>query len=354
MSVLFSKKMFSALAAAIVSVIVLGIFLGTAENDSINRNTPEEINYTPVKVARAERGSLDRTLRLNGYIQSDNVVTVIPFVSGTLEELFVDVGDTVDEKQLIALIDSRVFDLQLKQAEAAYLGAKSSYERLELLYASNAATRQNYDQAKTQYEAYKSQYELARLQLSYTEIESPISGTVLAIHANQGSIAAPELPVLTVGDLTDLIVKLNIPDRYYELFSTSPEMLVTIFRPGNQESAAGASIKNISPIISPETRNFEVVCTIDGDKSGFRPGMFVYCLFNIDHAEDVFYLPHKVLGPSGSLWYIDPLSSTAEKISFTAKFSNSSFFTIPEEFSDYDFIIEGQSFLTPGELVMIK
>ncbi len=354
MSVLFSKKTISTFAAVAFSIIILAVFLGTTESNSITTDKPDEIKYTPVKVIRAEKGSLDRTLRLNGYIQSDDIVTIIPFVSGTLEELLVDVGETVSENQVIARIDSRVFDLQLKQAEAAYLGAKSSYERLELLYASNAATRQNYDQAKTQYEAYKSQYELARLQLSYTEIESPINGTVLAIHANQGSIAAPELPVLTVGDLTNLIVKLSIPDRYYELFRTSPDMRIKIFRPGNEASAAEASIKNISPIISPETRNFEVVCTIDGDKSVFRPGMFVYCLFNVDHAEDVFYLPHKALGPSGTLWYINPQSSTAERIDFAGYFSNNNFFAIPEELAHYDFIIEGQSFLTPGERVRIK
>ena len=353
MNVLFSKKNITVVIIILVTASIIFILSSTVGGDNL---TQEETSadVTPVRVITAEYGSLDSTLRLNGYVQSDNLITIIPFVSGRLEELSVEVGETVTKGQPVARIDSRAFDLQLLQAEAAYLGAKSSYERLEQLFNSNAATRQSFDQAKSQYDAYKSQYELAQLQVSYTNISAPIDGTVLMIHANQGSIAAPELPVLTIGDLSNLIVNLSVPDKYYELFRTSPDMKMRIFRPENQNAAVTAGIKTVSPIISPETRTFEVSCTLNGDLSGFRPGMFVYCVFNVDHAQDVYYLPHNALSSSGSLWYVEPETSTAEKFMFTSTFSNQSFFSIPEEISGYNFIIEGQSFLTPGQVVKIK
>lgn len=353
MSVLFSKKIFTTLILLVFLGLMIFILLSTIGGDNITTGD-KSVNITPVKTINAVKGSLNKTLRLNGYIQSDNVITLVPFVSGTLDNLYVELGEQVIKNQMIASIDSRVYDLQLKQAEAAYLGAKSSFERVEQLFKSNATTRQNYDQTKTQLDAYKSQYELAQLQASYTEISSPIDGTVLVIHANQGSIAAPELPVVTIGDLSNLIVKLGVPDKYYELFRTSPDIEISIYRPKGEKNAVKAHIKNISPIISPETRNFDIACDLEGDLSTFRPGMFVYCMFNVDQIEDVYYLPHGTLGPGSSLWYVEPETSTAEKFAFTQTFSNNDFFTIPEEIANYDFIIEGQSFLTAGQRVRIK
>ena len=354
MNVPFKKKTFTTILIIFVIVAAAAVLLGTIGGGKEAASAEAEPEYTPVKIIRAEKGSITRTLRLNGYIQSDDVITVIPFVSGTLEELNVELGDTVKEKQLLARIDSRTYDLQLKQAEAAYLGAKSSFERVEQLYRSSATTKQNYDQTKSQYDAYKSQYELAELQASYTEIRSPINGTVMMIHANQGSIAAPELPILTIGDLSNLVIKLSVPDKYYELFRTKRDMKIRAFRPGGEDKAVQADIRNISPVISPESRNFEVECSLSGDISALRPGMYVYCVFDTESRDEVFYLPYSALGPNKTLWYVDSATSTAEKLDFEMDFSNDEYFSIPTNAAGYDFIVEGQSFLTEGQLVKIK
>ena len=352
MSVLFKKKT-AATAVFIIAALTIIIFLlgssmkkaGTPESNEVIR---------PVSVTLALRGDLDRQLHLNGYIESENIVTIVPYVSGTLEQLLVKTGDEVSRDQLLAVIDSRAYDLQLKQAEAAYFGAESSYRRIEQLYNSNAATRQSYDQAKSQYEAYKSQYELAQLQVSYTRITAPINGTVLMLHSNQGAIAAPELPLLTLGSLTDLIVKLDVPDKYYETFSSFPDMKVGIRRPAADTPDAPAHVSSVSPVISPSTRNFKIECSLDDNVDAFRPGMFVHCSFSISSMQDVCYLPNRVMGASGSVWYVNEEDSTARRIEPSVLFRNNEYFAIPDELADYRFITEGQSFLSPGQKIRIK
>ena len=353
MSVLFIKKRLTTVIIIAVVILAIATLSGTLGRGDIASEN-EQIIVTPVKTIGAGLGDLHQSLRLNGWVASDDIITVVPYVSGTLNELNVELGDSVSKGQVIARIDSRSYDLQLKQAEAAYLGAKSTFERVEQLFKSNATTRQNYDQAKSQYDAYKSQYELAALQASYTSITAPIDGTVLVIHSNQGSIAAPDLPILTIGDLSTLIVELNVPDKYYDMFYNNMDMGVKIFRPDFEENNIDAVISNISPVISAESRNFKIICRLSGDISGFRPGMFVYCVFNTGTAEDVYYLPNEVLGPGNSLWYVNKENDTAEKIDFKKEFSNRDYFVIPDELGGYDFIVEGQSFLTPGQRVRIK
>jgi RND family efflux transporter MFP subunit len=353
MNVLSKKKLITTIIFSLAGIALITILLSSLSAQGVPLED-KRVHSTPVKIINAERGSLVKTLRINGYIQSDNIITVIPFVSGTLNQVSVKVGEAVSKDQHIGKIDSRAYDLQLKQAEAAYFGSKSTFERLEQLYNSNAATRQSYEQSKSQYDAYKSQYELAQLQVSYTEILSPMDGTVLMIHSNQGSMAAPEIPIMTIGDLSDLIVKLNVPDKYYELFRTSPDMNVKIIRPRFTAKPIEAHISSISPIINAESKNFEITCGIDGDISMLRPGMFVYCVFEVDRRDDVYYLPLEILGQGDSLWYVDSAASTGEKVDIHNSFMNTDYFSIPEKIADYDFIIEGQSFLQPGQLVQIR
>ena len=353
MNVLLNKKIITSIIFIITAAVIVLVLLSSVGAEEISEKESGG-RLIPVKVISPERGTLTNELRLNGYIQSDNIVTIVPFVSGTLKEVSVELGDKVSKDQMIARIDSRAYDLQLKQAEAAYFGARSTFERVEQLYNSNATTRQNYDQSKSQFDAYKSQYELAQLQVSYTEIHAPIDGTVLVIHSNQGAIAAPELPLITIGDLDSLIVKLMIPDKYYELFRSRADMKTEIIRPAFPDKPMRAIIDNISPIINAESKNFEVSCKHLGDISTLRPGMFVYCIFETGRAENVYYLPQHILGRDNSLWYIDEANQTAEIIKLEETFMNNEFFTIPEKYASYRFISEGQSFIQAGQKIQIR
>jgi multidrug efflux pump subunit AcrA (membrane-fusion protein) len=174
------------------------------------------------------------------------------------------------------------------------------------------------------------------------------------LHGNTGAMAAPELPLVTIGDLSNLIVKLDIPEKYYEIFRTGKDMSIKIIRPQSGRPPFEAEILNISPVINPETKNFRTTCRLKGDLSPLRPGMFVYCDFELDSLNDAFYLPHKTLGPGNSLWYVDPENLTARKTELPEIFANADYFVIPDEMSNFDFIIEGQSFLQPGRNIVIR
>ena len=60
-------------------------------------------------------------------------VQVIPKVSGTLEEILVELGDKVEKGRVIARIDPKDIALQVKQAEAALISARVNYEKAKVL-----------------------------------------------------------------------------------------------------------------------------------------------------------------------------------------------------------------------------
>jgi membrane fusion protein, multidrug efflux system len=318
----------------------------------VNRPAPPapDLPPIPVRVTRPDYGDLVRTLGLNGHIESDTMVTVLPLVSGILNELSVDIGQTVRKDQVIARIDAQRYELQLKQAEAAYLSSKSSYERLQQLYKANAASQQSYEQARTQYEAYSSQYELARIQLGYASVKSPIEGVVLVKHLSVGSIASPERPIVTIGSLDALVVKAQIPERHYETFMTNRQTMgITVRRAGGLELRG--TVRSISPFVSAGTKNFETVIAVEDQAGTLRPGMFVSMEFELDRWEDVFSLPFEALSGGNLLWWVQ--DGKAANAAFSPTASSATAFAVPEEWADRDVIVEGHFFARAGSPVVV-
>ncbi|TFG60423.1 MAG: efflux RND transporter periplasmic adaptor subunit [Spirochaetales bacterium] len=308
----------------------------------------------PVNIVKPEYGGIQRVFRVNGYIESETMVTILPKIAGTLMNLYVDMGSYVEQNQIVAQVDSEPYTLTMRQAEAAYLAAKSGFERMEQLLKAKATSQQSYDQAKSQYDAMNSQYELAKLNFEYTKITSPISGVVLQKHTTVGSLVAPQVPIITVGDLSNLIIKAKVPEQYYSFFLTnSGTMSITVEVPALENLRIGAYITAISPFISSESKTFETRCALAGDFSRVRPGMFINITFVMEERQGIFYLPFNTLVAGSQLWTVDPATFTAENLEFKPVYYNDDVFQIPEEYKDRYFIFEGQHFIRAGQRLRV-
>ncbi len=348
-----SRKKFPFFKVLVILLLAGGILFLWLQMRKDQEAAAEEIKM-PVRIVRPFRGNLEKLFRASGFTESERMVTILPRVSGSLTEVSADMGDRVYKGQAVARLDSEPFALTLRQAEAAYLGAKSTFERTEQLYQAKAASKQNYDQAKSHFEAARSQYELAKLNMSYTEITSPMEGIVLQKHAESGELVAPQVPILTVGDLDKLIIRADIPERYYSFFLENRDSMKIEARiPALKERVLPGRIKSLSPYIVPETKTFEIVATFTGDKKGLRPGMFTYLTFVLDERRDIFCLPNEVLIAGDTLWYVEESTMSAKKISLTPDFSNGEQFQIGPEWEGRPFITEGQHFLREGQEVRI-
>lgn len=341
------KKRFDWKILIIVAIIGAIVFLWLR----INRQEEEAVRETavPVRVIYPEKGSILRTLTVSGYVESENMVTVLPKISGTLTTLKVDMGDRVAEGEVIATIDSEPYKLSLRQAEAALYAAESTFERMKQLYQANATSKQNFDQAKSQYDAAQSQYDLAVLNYQYTQIESPLSGVVLQKHSTVGSLVASQVPIVTIGDLENLIIKGKVPEKHYAFFFKNRNTLdIEADLPALEGEKVPASIRTLSPYISPETKTFQVVCTLGPGSGLIRPGMFLELSFILDRRDGVYRLPFETLVGGAELWWVDPTDCRARMLEFEPQFHNNRVFEIPPEMKARPFMVEGQHFISEG------
>ena len=351
------KKVLIFCAVAVFFFILILLVTNKKKDEQKVETLPVVVTQKPV------RQNLVESISISGYIEAKSMIPVVPFVSGTITEYPVSVGDYVEKNQLLAKIDDKPFRQQMIQAEAAYFAAKSTYDRVESLYKAGATTQQNYDTTRAQYDANKAQYDLAKLQLGYTEVCSPISGTVLVADQAVGDIGNQQSPVAIVADLNNLVVRLKVPEKYFDLFVSEKENLsVKITRPAEknlfEDAVSPAIIENIAPYVSPQNKTFEVVCRLTQNSERFKPGMFVKVQIAYKTYENVPVIPLNAKKMDGSFYLYDEETQTVHFQMPDEKTSISSVndginFIVDEQFADSYFVIDGQNFVFDGQKVRL-
>jgi multidrug efflux system membrane fusion protein len=155
-----------------------------------------------VTVAAAKAQDVPIYLEEIGKTAASEYVTVQPQVAGQLKEIhFVD-GADIKKNDLLFTIDPRPFDAALKQADANAVQQRAALElaqqdfvRVKELVAAKAVSPQEFDQkknavdiAKAMIEAADASVNIARLNLGYCSIRSPIDGRAGQRQVDVGNI----------------------------------------------------------------------------------------------------------------------------------------------------------------------
>ncbi len=177
-----------------------------------------------VVTAKPAYGDITNSITSTGTIQPVDTVLVGTQVSGTIQYMYADFNSKVKKGELLAQIDKTVLQAQLQQIQANLASAnsqlvyaKSTNDRQSKLYAVGAISQvdqeiavNNYNAAKAQVANLQSQITAAQKNLSYTEIYSPIDGTVLSRNVNVGQTVAASFNTPTLFVIAKDLTKMQV------------------------------------------------------------------------------------------------------------------------------------------------
>src|ERR1700733_3389666 len=154
---------------------------------------------------------ITETSEFLGRIEAINRVSVVARVTGFLDQrLFVE-GAEIKKGDLLYRLERGPFeaDLASKQATVAQLqatleNAKLTTERARTLLGGPAGQQSTYDAAianqrslEAQVQSAQAQVQASQINLDYTEIRSPIDGTIGRTAVTEGNVVTPASGVLT-------------------------------------------------------------------------------------------------------------------------------------------------------------
>lgn len=200
---------------------LLGLALATAVSSQLWMARP-----TPVAVETVAPAPVTRVLAVNGRIAAVHSVDIRTRVGGTLAALPVSEGDGVEAGQVLARIGAEAQNAAVRQAMAALDAALIARDEARETYDRSRTLGENIARSilETQARAVQSaEQDVARLTAVLEQaqaalrdhtIRAPMDGTVLALSADEGQIVDQSTPILTLADLSDLVVEADVDESY--------------------------------------------------------------------------------------------------------------------------------------------
>lgn len=264
-------------------LLITGCSGGNAEQGQEGPPTPRVEAVTP------ERQTLSATLMSSGTITSRNEVRVIAQTEGKINMIEVEEGDRVREGDVIVQLDDSVPRAQYREAEASYDESKRNLERAEQLYERNLISEQEYQNIVTQAQIAESRYEYRRALFEYTTIEAPISGVITYRNVDRGDIASQRDHLLTITNLQQLVIRVNVSELEAPFLSRGDEVSVRV--DAYADNQFRGRIRRVFPAADPDTRLIPIeVELVDRDERLF-PGLFARVEFQTQRRENALVLP---------------------------------------------------------------
>lgn len=304
------------------------------------QSPPEEatVRAIPVEVTTVAKGTVTVTDTVTGSLSPTVEVQVVPKLGGKIDRVAVKVGDQVKAGDLLVQLDTSDIEAQVRQAEAAveaartgyanaeaklpnalkiaqanYDAAKSAYDRLEYLYREGGVSEQQLEGARTQLEVAAAQladaqtaslqletlaaqvkqaeaaYDLARTQLNNAAVTAPVAGTVTAVHMEEGQMAGPSMPLVTVAQLDPVIAVFSLTESQVGKLKTGEQVSVQVKAAGTEPWQG--QVTEVAPSADPRTRTYKVKVELPNGDGMLKGGMTAQVGLVLDSVEDAVVVP---------------------------------------------------------------
>jgi len=274
-----------------------------------------------VLTAQVEPHQFETTLEVLGELKPQAEVDVMSRISGRLQQVLVNRGESVREGQLLVVVDDVDLRQQIIRAEAAIAVARAGVNREEATYRNLLLQVKRYQNlheealisiqeledmesrlfvAEAQVELAKAQVQQAEaslrelgIQQEQTRIYSPLDGFVGIRHLDPGALVSPSVSILTVLNLNR--VKTVVPVVESAIQRVRPGLPAEVVVDAYPDQIYEGTVTRITPFLNPETRSADVEIEIANPNQVLKPGMFARVKIDAKIIRNALSIPRSAL-----------------------------------------------------------
>lgn len=250
----------------------------------------EQIKAAGIVLAAAAPAQISTILTLPGEIRfnDDRTAHVVPKLAGVVSAVHVQLGQSVERGQLLAVLASSALSEQrgeLLSAQKRLALAATTLERERKLWQDKISAEQDYLQARQAH----SEAEVALLnarqklsvlgtgaaagaQLNQLELRAPFAGVVMEKHLALGEAIKEDANVFTISDLSTVWADFAVPPQ--DLNRVRVGDTVTVRATAFAAQATG-KITYVGALLGEQTRTANARVALTNPERAWRPGLFV-------------------------------------------------------------------------------
>jgi RND family efflux transporter MFP subunit len=272
-------------------------------------------------------GRIEERVLLTGALKPKEQVDVTAKATGRVIQLSVNVGDVVQQGQVIAMLEDSELQQQVASAEAALAvtqaslsqrgaelqNAELALKRAETLMEGGLIPAQDFETQKTSYQVLVAQVELARAQkrqaeaalkelnirLEQSKIEAPINGQIANRYVDVGAVVGPTTPIVQVVNIATLITAASVPESDVSKLRIGNKAEIMVDAAADEVFLG--RVARISPVLDPATRTATIEIEIANPQGRLRAEMFVRVELNLESTREAVLIPRESLVYRGEL-----------------------------------------------------
>jgi multidrug efflux system membrane fusion protein len=277
----------------------------------------------PVRVATAQRGDIDLSLKVIGSAQAWSTVTVQSRVSGQLQALSFRPGGHVARGDTIIRLDPSLLQSQLDEAkgnlardQAQYANAQALLKRYGPLLKDGYVAKSAYDAAKANAGLYaaamkadQAAVELARTQLGYATIRAPFDGIAGAPLVYPGAqVSANSTDLVVLNQVQPIHIRFAVPEAELAGLKAAHArgaVPVVVRLPG-KAAPMQATLDFIDNAVDASTGTILLKARYANEDDELTPGQFVEVTLPTARLANVVSVPAVALqnSPRGSFVFV--------------------------------------------------
>jgi membrane fusion protein, multidrug efflux system len=366
------------LLAGILAVVAVGFLVHrrtSQANAGAQRQQAQFANRAvPVVATAVQKRDVPIYLDGLGNVSAFKTVTVRSQVDGRLDQVLFKEGQKVSKGELLARIDPRPFQNQLKQAQGALArdkaqleAAKVNLERfLQLAQKKLIAAQQADDQAALvgqltgAVEVDQGQIDAARLNLDYASIRSPIDGVTGLRIVDAGNLvhASDQNGLVLITQLDPIAVVFSLPqDELPQVMRELARAAMAVeawSRDGAQKLATG-DLALVDNQINAATATLRLKAVFPNPQRLLWPNQFVKARLLLTTRKDALVVPATVpqRGPEGTFAYVIQQDQTVQPRPIEVDTTEGALAIVGKGLSEGEqVVVDGQSQLRAGSKVI--
>ena len=307
-----------------VALVIIGVIIGFFAKGKFGSNgaMPGMGGQATVLVQTLKKEPMLQGKKFIARVEAINAADVVPQVSGYIDKVMFKDGSLVKEGDVLFVIDQKRYKAAVSSAQAAVDKAKANLTQVEndfhreqelyrdqmLSKADMELAESNLANAKANVKSAQAALDLAKLDLNYTEVRSPITGYVGKALITKGNLATAGASKLArVIQMDPIRVVFSITDK--ERLSGMDEL--TIQHPDLQIALPNGDTINMPSAtvfsdneINAQTATMAVYAKTDNPDNRLVPGNYVNVTVSLDKLHPVLSVPQTAVSQDATGQYV--------------------------------------------------
>ena len=246
---------------------------------------------TAVNTIKAQRKLFQHFIEVQGTVEAEQSVELYPESSGSITNIFVEVGQNIYKGQTLIQIDNSVLKTNMAELQTQLELAITTYERQKRLWDQNIGSEIQFLQSKAKKEGLENRIESLKAQAKKLKISAPFSGTVDEVFSKIGGLANPMAPAIRLVNLKQVHVESEVTETYLKYIQKGTE--VELFFPTIGKNIS-TKVSQVGNYINPNNRSFKIRINVDNPKNELKANLLADLKIN-DFNQNGIVIPTKLI-----------------------------------------------------------